>query len=57
MSELIYSRELKFGQFKIYDQVPQFKCLHVHQVHSKDIVTIDELEKKVNALESLNDEE
>lgn len=50
MSEPIYSRELKFGQFKIYDQAPQFKCLHVHQVHSKDIVTIDELEKKADGI-------
>ena len=50
MSELIYARKLKFGEFKVYNDKPDFDCIHVHQIHSIDIVDLHQLDQKSDGI-------
>lgn len=55
MSEVIYEKKLKFGTFKIYNDKPEVECLHVHQIHSTDIVNISQLDQKSDGIIFKND--
>lgn len=50
MSEIIYSKKLKYGNFEIFNDKPVFDCLHVHQTHSTDIVDVNSLDRKSDGI-------
>lgn len=57
MAEKIYSHQIKYGTFEIYNDKPSLDCLHIHQIHSTDIVEINELDKKADGIIFSNNQE
>lgn len=50
MTQKIFKEELQCGTFEVWDDKPDFKAHHVHQIHSTEIVKLDQLDIKSDGI-------
>jgi len=50
MTHKIFNKVLQVGTFEVWDDQPNFKAHHVHQIHSTEIVKLNQLDIKSDGI-------